>query len=483
MRSSLQGDPVSDGLVPAELQAQLERHGQQHLLRWWGELSAVARQNLLDELRRIDFDGLQHLLQQTETFRERAERIARAKSPSRLIRQSSQHSDASAWLAARQSGLAALRGGAVAVVLVAGGQGTRLGFPGPKGLFPVGPLSGKSLFQLFAEQLRRRAQLAGHDIPLYLMTSAATHADTVAAFSSSANFGLPAGTVHFFQQGDMPAVDVATGKILLADKGNVAFSPNGHGGVLQALQQSGALDEMRQQGVEHLFYMQVDNPLVTLCDPAFLGFHLVAEAEMTTKVVAKTGPEEKMGVVVEIDGQQAVIEYSELPDELARQTAGDGTLRLWAGNTAVHFFNRSFLERVLAERHSLPWHRAHKPVPFVNKQGELVEPGEENAWKFEQFVFDLLPLARQPLVFESCRDEEFYPLKNRSGEFSPEEVRKHQSRRHAGWLRRAGWTVPADAVVEISPLIAVDEFDLPALPPRTLSAGEALYLEDGRPAP
>ena len=443
----------------------LKASGQEHLVRFRDTLAPAQRAQLESQIEQVDFELINRLWReagdsQAAHDESPAQKARRAVPPAELIRTPRDSAQRQAWQAARAEGEKLLRAGRVGVILVAGGEGTRLGFPHPKGMFPIGVLSHKSLFQLLAEQALARSRRAGRAIPYYVMTSRATHEETVDFFERHGYFGLNRADVQFFSQGNMPAVDRETGKLLLSAPDELALNPDGHGGLLAALSRSKVLDDMRRRGVDYLFYHQVDNPLVAVCDPAFLGFHAARQAEISTKVVAKLTPAEKMGVVVDIDGRTQIIEYSDLPEELAGRRDAAGEIALWAGNTAVHVFSRSLFERLQRDRVELPFHRAIKKVPFIDESGRPVEPAGENAMKFERFIFDVLPLAERSLVVEAQRNEEFCPLKNQSGEFSPEHVRESMSQRFAAWLRAAGAKLPDGLPVEISPLYALDADEL-----------------------
>jgi UDP-N-acetylglucosamine/UDP-N-acetylgalactosamine diphosphorylase len=357
----------------------------------------------------------------------------------------------------------ALGRGAVAVVIVAGGQGTRLGFDGPKGCYPIGPVTDRSLFQIHCEKVAALGRRYGRTPPLYVMTSDVNHAATEAFFAANDRFGL--SHVRLFRQGTMPAVDAESGAVLLASRDRVALSPDGHGGTLRALRRNGCLDEMRQRRIETIFYLQVDNPLIAVADPGFVGAHRLAGAEVSSKVVRKTDPAEKVGVVAARDGRQLVIEYSDLPARLAEERRPDGRLAFAAGSIALHVFSLDFVERV-ADTAELPYHRARKRVPYVDERGHPVEPDEPNAIKFEQFIFDTLPLARRSLVLETSREGEFEPLKNAEGPSSPDTVRGRLSDAAADVLEAAGATVSrapdgsAAVPIELSPLVAGDPAEL-----------------------
>ena len=310
------------------------------------------------------------------------------------------------------------------------------------------------------EKIRYTAAKYEVKIPLYLMTSPATHQETVTFLEENDRFGLPAEELIVFCQGTMPAVDEETGKLLLADHGSLFLSPDGHGGMLRALERSGALADINDRGIEHLFYCQIDNPLVEMLGPEFLGYHILGNSDVTTQVVAKQQPKEKVGNVVSVDGALQIIEYSDLPDELAERRADDGSLELWAGNIAVHAFSVAFLEQALNGEQSMPFHVAHKKIPFINQDGEKITPEENNGIKFEQFIFDLLPLARRALVVEVNEEDVFSPLKNKDGKDSADYVRDRMMSVFRTWLRDAGTVVHEDTRVEISPLVAASANDL-----------------------
>jgi UDP-N-acetylglucosamine/UDP-N-acetylgalactosamine diphosphorylase len=297
------------------------------------------------------------------------------------------------------------------------------------------------------------------------MTSHANHAATEAFFAEHGWFGLDRGRVHFFRQGRMPTVDFA-GKIMLESPAAIAMSPDGHGGSLRALQRSGALDLMRGEGVDTISYFQVDNPLVRSIDPAFIGWHRLRGSEMSSKMVPKAYPEEKLGHFCTQRGRLVVIEYSDLPLTLQREVdAVTGQLRYLAGSIAIHIIDREFARRMAVggEGATLPFHRADKKIPTIDASGTPVKPDRPNGVKFELFVFDALPFARQPVVIETRRADDFSPVKNAEGVDSPQTARADQLRQFARWLAANGATVETDATglpratVEVGPLFGYDE--------------------------
>src|SRR4051812_26156693 len=295
---------------------ELEGVGQGHLLRFWGELSEASRRRLLDQI-----SGLE--LELVPRWVEEYVRNKPAAGPSGTIDPAPYYpADPGApgrrWDRERYraAGEGLLRAGKVAAFTVAGGQGSRLGFEGPKGMYPAGAVTGKPLFQIFAEGLLAAGRKYGRAVPWYIMTSPLNHEATVAFFEEQRFFGLGRGDVSFFPQGVMPSLEMGSGLMLLAAKDEVATNPDGHGGSIKALYHSRALDDMRRRGVEHISYFQVDNPIVRVVDPVFLGLHAAApdsSGEMSSKMIPKAYPGEKMGVFVTTGERTAVIEYSDLP--------------------------------------------------------------------------------------------------------------------------------------------------------------------------
>jgi UDP-N-acetylglucosamine/UDP-N-acetylgalactosamine diphosphorylase len=467
----------------AALKQKLESIGQGHVLRFAEKLDSARHAKLTKQLESLDLDAIAEL----------AESQVRTKTPLPLPKDIQPvtpyprvpgSDQVQLYKDAEKRGHDLLKGGKIGAFLVAGGQGTRLGYDGPKGEYPVTPIKSKPLFQVFAEQLLAHTRDCGCPIPWYVMTSDINDAPTRAFFKTNAFFGYDPRNILFFQQGMMPAFSM-DGQLLMGEPDSLALSPDGHGGSLRALHRSGALDDMRKRGVEHLSYFQVDNPLVHCIDPLFLGLHDLTGSEMSSKTIPKANALEKVGNFVIGDGVLQVIEYSDLPEALAKQTNPDGTLKFNAGSIAIHAQRRSFIERLNeGGRLSLVWHRAEKKVPYVDQAGSPVKPEKPNAVKLEQFVFDAIPLARNAIVYETDRAEEFSPVKNAEGVDSPATSRRDQIRRAARWLTHAGATVAMsnaepDATIEISPLFAVSEQQLASrpLPVKQVSAGDVLYLE------
>ena len=452
--------PMSDSIDYASLKERLETHGQSHVFQFWDELNTGQRTRLAAQIHSIDLELLSKLVAGEDKKQDFAAMASRATAPPAVKFDGT----GATWTIAeaKELGDQALASGRVAAVIVAGGQGTRLGFDQPKGMFPIGPVSKRTLFEIFADRLRAIAKRYGVHVPLYLMTSPATHDETVAYWSRNDFMGLPSNDVYIFCQGTMPAVDASSGKLLLEEKDCLALSPDGHGGTIAALAKAGCLADAASRGVDLFSYVQVDNPLVSLCDANLLGHHLMSGSEMTTQVVRKRFATEKVGNVVVIDGRVQIIEYSDLPDEAAQKCAESGDLLLWAGNIAVHVLDRSFLERAANWSDVLPFHRALKNVPFIDNHGNRVQPEKPNAIKYERFIFDLLPHAENAFVVEALASEAFAPVKNANGSATdtPDHAMQGISDLHRGWLNAAGVQVPSHIRVEINPLFAIDAQEL-----------------------
>ena len=460
--------------------------GQGHVFAFWDSLNPAERAELTAQAAEIDLTELAHLnrtlvLKSAGGPGVNLDGLA----PAPCERRPEHGGDVAKWAAAKATGEAALRAGRVAAFTVAGGQGTRLGYDGPKGTFAVTPLRKKSLFQVFAEKIKAVGLRHGKPLHWFIMTSHANHGPTEQFFAANKFFGLDQGRVHFFRQGRMPAVGF-DGKILLESRSTLALSPDGHGGSLRALHRSGALDLMAKEGIDTISYFQVDNPLVRCVDAAFIGFHVQAGAGMSSKMVPKAYPEEKVGHFCRQQGKVVVVEYSDMPMAMQRETTADGSLRFGAGSIAIHLIDREFARKmsggvgrvipnapISSDRGGLgisrptsapvlPFHRADKKINTVDAAGKPVKPEKANGVKFEMFVFDALPFADNSIVIETARADDFSPVKNADGVDSPQSARDDQLRQAARWLKSVGATVETDSSgrpkygIEISPLFGYD---------------------------
>ncbi len=478
-----QGDSMNETVQKGEerLRETLHARQQTQLLAFYGELSPDQQRALTAQLGALDWDYLGEL---TETHVRQKPDLSAPEPITPAPYYPVVPDDEAVYRRARELGETLIREGQVAAFTVAGGQGTRLGWDDPKGTFVGTPLSRKPLFQIFAEQLRKTHQLYGAPVPWYIMTSGANHAVTQDFFEAHDFFGLGRDNVMLFPQGMIPSIGF-DGKLLLGEKHALALNPDGHGGSLTALAKSGALSDMARRGVNQISYFQVDNPNVRCIDPLFIGLHVQDGAQMSSKMLRKANPKEKVGVFCVAAGKPCVIEYSDMPDALAEEKGEDGTLRFDAGSIAIHMISLSFAQRFAKGRGELqlPFHRAEKAVPFIDPDsGERVQPDAPNAVKLERFIFDALPLAEHSIILETDRTEEFAPIKNAEGTDSPESSRRLQTARAARWLEAHGVEIPykdgvVDAVIEISPLTALSAEDLRGVDlPARIEPGQDVLL-------
>ncbi|MEQ9337861.1 MAG: UTP--glucose-1-phosphate uridylyltransferase, partial [Miltoncostaeaceae bacterium] len=403
---------------------ELERTGQGHLRAALERLPADAARRLTAQLEAVDLDQIAELVRDLVLVDEpELGGEVSAADPADFIRLPDGEADIERDREARAVGEQMLRDGRVAAVLLAGGQGSRLGFDGPKGAFPFAPVTGRTLFWHHMSTVGAVRERYGAPLPVYILTSPTNDDQTRREFAANDHYGLDPSTVHFVVQGTMPAVDARTGLLLREEPDRLALSPDGHGGLLMALRRHGALDEMAAPGIDSLFTYQVDNPLVRACRPEFLGHHELTRSQMSSVVVRKLGPGERMGVIARIDGRPGVVEYSDLPDRLAEQRDAEGELVFWAGSIAVHCIDRSFAEALTGDDLRLPFHRALKVVPHVDDDDRAVSPEGPNAVKFETFLFDALAYAERTMAMEAERGEEFAPVKNGTGGDSPHTAR------------------------------------------------------------
>jgi UDP-N-acetylglucosamine/UDP-N-acetylgalactosamine diphosphorylase len=422
----------------------LERTGQKHLLAHLATLAGAEREAFAQRLTQIDWEELREHAgtidtsavgsSRVVTFAERAKRAAELEA----------------------AGEAAYRSGQVAVLMVAGGQGTRLGFSGPKGCFGVAPHSGKTIYQLQAEKVLSLSRRIGRAVPFLVMTSPMTDAETREFFAANGWFGLASDQVRFFSQGTVPSLD-QQGRALLAGPGKLLENPDGHGGCFTALVKSGNLARLRAEGVRQIVYIQVDNILVPVDDPQMVGLAIAERADVISKVLAKAHPDEKVGHLVRIGGRDRVIEYTEVTPEQVRSVNAQGEPIYRWGSPAMCCWGVDFLARLADAGYKLPLHRSAKPLKAWSAdqrgQGAIQEV---KGWKNERFIFDLIPEAATSLGLEIDRDAEFAPVKNATGVDSAASAVELAHKQYAAWLQAAGVRVkaPPEARIEISPLFA-----------------------------
>ena len=456
--------------------------GQEHILRFWDELSETQKEEFLKEIDTLELDLIKKFKGLIGEKDKIAGYIPGTLEPYEVIRIPKTPKEKALYAEAVKKGEDALRAGKVGAILVAGGQGSRLGFNGPKGVFQVGPITDRTLFQYHTEKIMALEKRFNTVIPFYIMTSKMNHQDTMSFFENHNYFNRPKESFIFFSQGMLPTLD-EDGCLILENKAHLSLAPDGHGGLIKALDVNGLVKDMADKGIDWLYYFQVDNVLVNICDPAFIGYHIGYESEMSAKTVYKLYPEEKLGNIGLIDGKVATIEYTELSEEEKNARTSDSLLKFGQGSIAIHVFSRSFFERLLLDKKELPYHIAHKKITKIDQNGHKIVPDEPNGYKFEQFIFDIFPYAKKVAVMETDRSEDFSPIKNAEGVDSPETARADLMEQFARWLEGAGISIERDVTgnvknrIEISPLYANDEQSLKSRIRENFSSKEDLLLE------
>ena len=460
--------------------ASFRNASQGHVFRWWNEIGPQGRAKLLAQLRSVDPGQLVSLAANVKAGRLTPHTPGEPE-PASYIPLPRTAEEQRERQAARQAGEELIRAGKVAVLMAAGGAATRLRFDAPKGTYPIGPVSGRTLFQIHADRILATRRRYDASLPWYIVTSDATDAPTRAYFQEEDYFGLPREDVRVFRQRTMPALD-HNFRLAMAAKDELLLSPNGNGGSLLALRETGMLDDMAARGVEEISYIQVDNPLVPAADPVFLGFHHLAAAQMSCKALRKRDPEEPVGALVKIGGRIVVVEYSDLTKAQKYQERPDGTLFYGLGSPAIHAMSVAFVRAETEGGFKLPFHLARKSAPYLDEAGKLVQPEEKNLYKFEFFIFDAMQDAERIVILEIRREEEFSPVKQPTGPDSVETSRGDMTALYASWLEQAGIQVPRDPSgqpvhpIEISPLYALDADELAARVPKDLRVDRPLYL-------
>lgn len=454
----------------------LEKHGQAHVLT--PPPPAEKSDAFLQQLEALDVPGLAGMYERSKA---NDESIAPPITPFTNVTSAADLPDSDAT---RAHGLQLIGEGKVAALLLAGGQGTRLGSSAPKGCYDIGMPSHKSLFQYHAERVRAVKRLAAAHVgkleervrlPFLVMTSGATDAPTRAFWSKHRYFGLPKEDVHFFEQGMLPCL-TPEGKLMLKEAGDLAEAPNGNGGLYISLHKLGLLEMLTAQGVESIFQFGVDNVLCHAVDPIFVGFCDASDAECGVKTIPKTEPHEKVGVLALEGGRPKVVEYSEITNEMAEsRESACGSLLYGASHICVNWFSMAFLRRFCRDEiESLPLHVAKKKIPTIDADGAHINPEAPNGIKLELFVFDTFPHARKLVALQVPREDEFAPVKNAPGSASdsPDTARSLFSALCRSRLHAAGGSIKvprgvgeSEALLEISPLVSYAGEGLASLVP------------------
>lgn len=446
---------------------QLEKFDQSHVLQFWNELTEEQKKILCSEIKEVNVAEVCSYFQKAvETLKEDKSKLDDRMEPippelyGGVVRSSPEE-----LKSYEDEGLQQISEGKIGVLLMAGGQGTRLGVSYPKGMYDVGLPSHKPLFQLQAERIRRLEDLAydrtgkRSNITWYIMTSEATMGATEDFFKEHNFFGLNKNNIVMFEQGLLPCFTF-DGKIIMDEKWKIARAPDGNGGIYRALRDMNILDDMEERGVKYLHAHAVDNVLVKVADPVFVGYCVQKNAECGAKVVDKASPQEAVGVICKVDGQYQVVEYSEITSKTAEKCNADGKLTFSAGNICNHFFTTEFLRRIADKVESnLQLHVAKKKIPYVDSSGQRHKPDKPNGIKMEKFVFDVFPYAYRFVIWEVKREDEFSPLKNSdtAEKENPKTCCNDVFSLHRSYIQDAGGFVESNGtpvICEISPLVS-----------------------------
>ncbi|MDR2341189.1 MAG: UTP--glucose-1-phosphate uridylyltransferase [Puniceicoccales bacterium] len=441
-----------------DLQEFLKRNDQGHIFRFWGEMKEKRRAQFLEQLAEFDLP----LLRKEVLRMRRPDAGDTTIRPATCIRYPHNTTEREFWNQAHARGESLLRAGKVAAITACGGLGSNLKFSHPKGMLPVTPVRNKSLFQVFAEKIRAAEIRCGRAFHWLLLTSPATHEETVKFLEANDFFGVR--QAHVLVQGLLPTMAL-DGRLVLSSKDSVTMHPDGNGGLLQALWKSGLIEQLAKDGVEHLAYSQIDNPLAMPLDPHFIGFHHQRQAQMSCRCIQKDYAAESVNVFVETGGRLRVLEHGDLPTECIHLSDTSNNLRFGLADVAIYLFRLDFILSFCKDSHwsELPLHMVQRIVNYINEDGLLVRPTKPNAVRLERYISDLLQLAENSLLLEGHRQMIYSPIKNAVGRHSLETCRRDQIRLFARWICGGKTDVPVDAdgfppfAIEISPIFGDSE--------------------------
>ena len=399
-----------------EAQKKLKKYGQEHLLNRYKFLTDEKKEKIINQIKNIDFDQTKELFNiATKSIKKPDGEIS---SIEYIDKEKLSKEEYAKYF---EIGKKQIEQGKYAVVTMAGGQGTRLGYIAPKGTFKIGGGIEKSLFEALADTIKEARQKFNTKIPWYIMTSRENNNATEKFFEQYDFFGLPYEDVKFFKQGELPMLDT-NGKLMIDETGLIKLASDGHGGVFESLVKNGYLEDMKKRGIEWIFISGVDNVLAGLIDPIAVGLAITEGNLATGKSVVKRSPNENVGVFCKRDGRPYVIEYTEITEEMANSKDENGELLFGESHILLNLFNIKALENIAENK--LPYHKAFKKAKYMDENGEIVKPEKPNAFKYEAFIFDAFESLDNMSILRVKREDEFAPLKNADGEDSPDTARE-----------------------------------------------------------
>lgn len=395
----------------------VKEYGQEHLLDAYNRIQDEdEKQAFLNSILTIDFKKIKELYEEKN---EKPSFEGSKIEPIQYVDKSKMEKNE--YDECLKIGEEAIKSGKLAIVTMAGGQGTRLGHSGPKGTFDLGLDSHKSIFEILTDTIKEAREKYSVDIPWYIMTSEENNADTVNFFEKNNYFGYPKSCVTFFKQGKLPMVDTE-GKILINEEGKIKEAADGHGGIFNSLLKEGMIYDLKARNIEWVFIGGVDNVLVKPVDPVLIGLSIKKNVLAAGKSIVKANPHEKVGVFCKRNGKPSVVEYSEISEEMAEELDENGELKYGESHILCNLFSLKSIERI--SEMNLPYHIAFKKAKYIDKDGNLIVPEKPNAYKFEAFLFDAFESLEDIAILRVKREEEFAPVKNAEGTDSPETARK-----------------------------------------------------------
>lgn len=400
-----------------QVEKKLKKAGQEHLLKYYERITDdKKKENFLNSILTIDFDAINEIYLDSKKNITNKDFVIE---PIKFI--DKEKIDEKEYAEYEKLGKDIIKSGKLAVVTMAGGQGTRLGHTGPKGTFDLGLESHKSIFEILCDTLKSENERYGVSVPWYIMTSDENNSETVEFFEKHNYFGYNKGDIFFFTQSKLPMVDT-NGKCLIDEKGNIKEAADGHGDIFKSILKSGALYDMQSRGIEWVFIGGVDNVLVKPVDPVLIGLSIKDNVDAAGKSIIKANPHEKVGIFCKRNGRPSVIEYSEISDELAEERLENGELKYAESHILCNLFSLNAINKIASI--DLPYHVAFKKAKYIDCDGNLIVSEKPNAYKFESFIFDAFEKLDDLVVLRVKRENEFAPVKNAEGEDSPETARK-----------------------------------------------------------
>lgn len=391
--------------------SKLKKYNQEHILKY--DLNNKQQEELEKQIENIDFEQLKSLYESTKE-----EKCIEEKKIEHIPYTDKTKLTKEEQLSLFEIGEQVIKQGHYAVITMAGGQGTRLGHNGPKGTYALDTINGKKyIFEIIIDRLKKAEKQYNVTIPWYVMTSKENHQDTILFLEKNNYFGYNKDKIKFFKQGELPLIDTQ-GKIILDENAKIKEAADGNGGIYEALSKSGMLQELKQNQIEWIFISGIDNILSNFIDPILLGLTIKENNVIASKSVAKANPQEKVGVFCKMNGKPKIIEYIDLPEEMAEELDENGELMYGEVNIGTYLYNRSVLENLANAK--LPYHAAFKKSGYLNANGKFIEPDEPNVFKFETFIFDAFTRYDDMTIMRVKREDEFAPVKNRTGNDSPE---------------------------------------------------------------